>query len=394
MTKIHEYNYVFVIGIFFAMLYAYNNGASNGIRYHIRDAWGDTRRRADGRDDQERVVPNAAFQENPGVQMLAFTCALAAASSWVMWCTRNSTHVSPTYSLISAVAGVGIATAGAWQGPRLSSSSSPGTACTLSIVCKGSPNLGLNKKPSWYIAAVNMGTGCGVPVLSAIFFVPFLARGSSRRKDYTVKWYMFVMGSLSFSRETPADPDHAQNKVPNYAVVQHDDLPELTATTMSLDENESGVTPILAPSREKATELAVAEFTQLNYKALVAHGEERFHPKPRKKRRPLGWAMRVLHDNPMGAGQVYELRNVRILARHIRRHGSRRCTLRPALRYPHDAGGYRGHARWLAHASGAYAHAEKYPTEIEHTSSFVQILTACTASFAHGADNIGNSAGP
>jgi solute carrier family 20 (sodium-dependent phosphate transporter) len=59
------------------------------------------------------IIPNEAFQENAGVQMLAFTCALAAASSWVMWCTKHSTHVSSTYSLISSVAGVGVATAGA-----------------------------------------------------------------------------------------------------------------------------------------------------------------------------------------------------------------------------------------------------------------------------------------
>lgn len=41
-----------------------------------------------------------------------------------------------------------------------------------------------------------------------------------------------------------------------------------------------------------------------------------------------------------------------------------------------------------------YAHAEKYPNEVEHTYSFIQVLTACTASFAHGANDIGNSVGP
>jgi sodium-dependent phosphate transporter len=41
-----------------------------------------------------------------------------------------------------------------------------------------------------------------------------------------------------------------------------------------------------------------------------------------------------------------------------------------------------------------YAHAEKYPNEVEHVYSFIQILTACTASFAHGANDIGNSVGP
>lgn len=72
-----------------------------------------TRRIADTIKNQ--IIPNDAFQGNAGVQMLAFTCALAAASSWVMWCTRHSAHVSSTYSLVSAVAGVGVATVGASQ---------------------------------------------------------------------------------------------------------------------------------------------------------------------------------------------------------------------------------------------------------------------------------------
>src|SRR6201996_7468587 len=62
---------------------------------------------------KNKIIPLDAFQDNAGVQMLAFTCALAGASSWVMWCTRHSAHVSSSYSLISAVAGVGVATVGA-----------------------------------------------------------------------------------------------------------------------------------------------------------------------------------------------------------------------------------------------------------------------------------------
>jgi sodium-dependent phosphate transporter len=41
-----------------------------------------------------------------------------------------------------------------------------------------------------------------------------------------------------------------------------------------------------------------------------------------------------------------------------------------------------------------YSYAEKYANEVEETYSFVQVLTACTASFAHGANDIGNSVGP
>ncbi|RYP11873.1 hypothetical protein DL767_011276 [Monosporascus sp. MG133] len=463
MTKLYEYNYVFVIGTLFAMLDAYNNGAndvanawatsvsSRSISYRQAMIFGTIfemlgailvgARTAE--TIKNGIIPNEVFQDNPGVQMLAFTCALAAASSWVMWCTRNSAHVSSTYSLISAVAGVGVATAGAsqvqwgWNGgkglgaifaglgmaPAISACfgatifllikfvvhvrrnpvpwaiwTAPfffliaGTVCTLSIVYKGSPNLGLNKKPGWYIAAVTMGTGCGVSVLSAVFFVPFLY-ARVIKKDYTVKWYMFIMGPLLFNRETPADADHAQSKIPDYAVVQHDDLPELTASSKTLDESESGVRPVPAPPGEKEKELAVVESTQLTYKELVAQGEERFHARLRQKRGPLGWAMRVLHDNPMGAGQVYELHNVRILARRI-----------PAMVVAGALYGlhYDIHAAQTGIAGTpegdrmlrVYAHAEKYPNEVEHTYSFVQVLTACTASFAHGANDIGNSVGP
>ncbi|RYP66849.1 hypothetical protein DL771_007571 [Monosporascus sp. 5C6A] len=463
MTKLYEYNYIFVIGTLFAMLDAYNNGAndvanawatsvsSRSISYRQAMIFGTIfemlgailvgARTAE--TIKNGIIPNDAFRDNPGVQMLAFTCALAAASSWVMWCTRNSAHVSSTYSLISAVAGVGVATAGAsqvqwgWNGgkglgaifaglgmaPAISACfasiifllikfvvhvrrnpvpwavwTAPfffliaGTVCTLSIVYKGSPNLGLNKKPGWYIAAVTMGTGCGVSVLSAIFFVPFIY-ARVIKKDYTVKWYMFIMGPLLFNREAPADVDHAQARVPNYAVVQHDDLPENTPSSKSLDENESGVAPVPASPGEKEKNLAVVESTQLTYKELVAQGEERFHAKLRKNRGPLGWAMRVLHDNPMGAGQIYELHNVRILARRI--PAMVVAGLLYGLHYDIHAAqtGIAGTPEGERMLS-VYAHAKKYPNEVEHTYSFVQILTACTASFAHGANDIGNSVGP
>jgi hypothetical protein len=72
------------------------------------------------------IIPNSAFGDNAGVQLLAFACASAGASIWVMWCTRNSAHVSSTYSLVSSIAGVGVATVGAskvqwgWSGGSVS----------------------------------------------------------------------------------------------------------------------------------------------------------------------------------------------------------------------------------------------------------------------------------
>ena len=59
------------------------------------------------------IIPIAAFHGNAGVQLLAFACSSAGAAIWVMWCTRHSAHVSSTYSLVSSIAGVGVAAVGA-----------------------------------------------------------------------------------------------------------------------------------------------------------------------------------------------------------------------------------------------------------------------------------------
>lgn len=385
------------------------------------------------------IIPNSAFKDNAGVQMLAFTCALAAASSWVMWCTRHSAHVSSTYSLISSVAGVGVATVGASQvqwgwndgkglgaifaglgmAPAISAGfaasifmlikmvvhirsnpvpwsvwTSPfffliaATICTLSIVYKGSPNLGLNKKPGWYVASVTMGTGAGVALLAAIFFVPYV-HTRVIKKDHTLKWWQFVYGPLLFKRPAPADNDKAV--VPNYEVVQEDHDGDETPANSSASVIEAVRTS--TPTAENEKHAIAHEVAQPSYKELMAQGEAKFHAKLMKKPGPLGWAMRTLRDNPMGAGQIYELHNIKILFTRI-----------PAMVVVAALYGlhYDIHAAQTGIAGTpegdrmqrVYANAKKYPNEVEHTYSFVQILTACTASFAHGANDIGNSVGP
>ena len=389
------------------------------------------------------IIPNTAFKGDAGVQMLAFTCALAAASSWVMWCTRHSAHVSSTYSLISAVAGVGVATVGAskvqwgWNkgkglgaifaglamAPAIAAGfgasifmfikvvvhmrrnpvpwavySAPlwflvaGTICTLSIVYKGSPNLGLNKKPAWYVAAVTMGTGGGVAVLSAIFFVPFVY-ARIINKDNTVKWYMFIQGPLLLNRPPPTN-SLDQAVVPNYAVVQDDDLDNSSAQSVSeYGAAKPGEESIQASPEANEKALVAAESKQKTYKELQADSDAKLRVKLEAKRGPFGWAMRTLRDNPMGAGEMYEWHNIKIAAKRL---PAQICVgALYGLHYDIHAAQSGAHGTPEgARMERVYAHAIKYPNEVEHTYSFVQVLTACTASFAHGANDIGNSVGP
>ncbi|KAJ5952621.1 Phosphate transporter [Penicillium vulpinum] len=455
---LHQYDYVFAIGTLFAMLDAFNNGANDvanswatsvssrsisyrqamvlGTIFEFVGAIAVGARTAD--TIKNGIIPNDVFKDNPGVQMLAFTCALAAASSWVMWCTKNSAHVSSTYSLISAVAGVGVATAGAskvqwgWNdgkglgaifaglgmAPAISGCfaaiifslikytvhvrrnpipwavwTAPffflvaATVCTVSIVYKGSPSLGLSKKPAWYVAAVTMGTGGGVCLLSAIFFVPFL-HARVIRKDPSVKWWMVIQGPLLFNRPMPTDSE--VSTVPNYAVVQHDDDED---THLPIDEKEprTGVASIPSSTEERSVEKL--EANQPSYRELMDQSEARHNAKLLRSRGPIGWAMRLLRDNPLGPGEIYEVRNMIITLKRIPAHIT--VALLYGFHYDiHSAQSGNEGTPEGERMKRVYANAAKYPNEVEHTYSFIQIITACTASFAHGANDIGNSVGP
>ncbi|THV90876.1 sodium/phosphate symporter, partial [Aureobasidium pullulans] len=446
-----QYTYVFAIGTFFALLDAYNNGAND-----VANAWATS---VSSRSVSYRqamilgtifemlgaitvgartaetikngIIPSSAFRGDAGVQMLAFTCALAAASSWVMWCTRHSAHVSSTYSLVSAVAGVGVATVGASQvqwgwnngkglgaifaglgmAPAIAAGfgatifmlikmtvhvrknpvpwavySSPfffliaGTICTLSIVYKGSPNLGLKNKPVWYIVSVTMGCGWGLALLAALFFVPYV-RARVIKKDASVKGWMFIYGPALLNR--PVHESAEKASVPDYAVVQDEEED---------DKNKNPETTEKAMSSPNSPQILAAS-PELSYQELQAQSDYKLKQRLLKKRGPMGWAMRTLENNPMGAGQIYEIHNMKTFFRRL----PAMITVGLLYGFHYDIhaaqSGISGTPEGLR-MQRVYAAAEKYPNEVEHTYSFVQVLTACTASFAHGANDIGNSVGP
>ena len=407
------------------------------------------------------IIPITAFKGNAPVQLLAFTCASAGAAIWVMWCTRHNAHVSSTYSLVSSIAGVGVATVGVrgvqwgWNGgqglgaifgglvmaPFIASAfgavifmliklvvhmranpvpfavwSSPfffliaGTICSLSIVYKGSPKLGLDKKPAWFIASVSLGTGFGLALLAALFFVPFVYC-KVINKDPDIRLWEVIKGPLNFKRAKPTGDLRA--KVPNYAVLQHAGEDDHTTESLSQvtdpkhaekanirDTNSSDNDVPTPPADGRRVSLAYVEHgpgplagnAQVDYKLQLAAATEKHHAILRKGKGPLGWAMRQVHRYPGGAGSIYEKHNMNSLLMRL-----------PA--YPDIALLYRAHydihraqVGVLGTPEGArmervYAHAPKYDNEVEYLYSFVQIITACTASFAHGANDVGNAVG-
>ncbi|KAG7405525.1 hypothetical protein ACKAV7_013261 [Fusarium commune] len=465
---LEAYTYVFAIGSCFALLEAYNNGAND-----VANAWATsvssrsvTYRGAmvlccifellgaltvgarTASTIKNGIIPMESFRDNAGVQLLAFACASAGASIWVMWCTKHNAHVSSTYSLISSLAGVGIATVGAskvewgWNGgqglgaifaglgmaPAIAGCfaaiifslvkwvvhvrknpvpwavwTSPfffliaGTICTLSIVYKGSPRLGLAEKPAWYIASVTLGVGFGLFVLSAIFFVPFV-HAVVIKKDYTLRWWDAVQGPLLFKR--PAPPDAENARVPNYAVIQHGAEDDDVSVSQESEDpspkkiSNDEITPAAAPSSEvnEKQHLNLSESTQEDYQKMLKKAEDKHHANLRKGKGPLGWAMRTLHANPIGAGSIHETHNLIAVVKRIP------AQIVVALMYGAHYDIHTAQMGIEATPEGrrmarVYEHAPKYANEVEYLYSFVQIITACTASFAHGANDVGNAVG-
>jgi len=59
------------------------------------------------------IISLSVFQDKPEVELLAFACALVASATWLTIATRNAWPVSTTYSIVSSLAGVGVALGGA-----------------------------------------------------------------------------------------------------------------------------------------------------------------------------------------------------------------------------------------------------------------------------------------
>jgi sodium-dependent phosphate transporter len=220
--------------------------------------------------------------------------------------------------------------------------------------------------------------------------------------DYTVTWKHVIYGPLLFSRQPPEDATQA--KVPNYAVVQNGEEepvevngqadegvldPKGTSGNSSDGEKTSHAAPS-APTHDQ--KLILAECNQKGYQRLLLEARERHHAKLRKSRGPLGWAMRTLHANPMGAGSIYERHNIVTVFKRIP------AMITVALLYGmhydiHTAQvGIEGTPEGVR-MQRVYDKATKYPNEVEYLYSFVQVITACTASFAHGANDVGNAVG-
>ena len=242
---------------------------------------------------------------------------------------------------------------------------------TMVIVWKGAPSLNLDDWNTGQVVGCIFGVGSGVALLSWIFFVPFLHR-KLVDEDWTLKWWEFVYGPLLYRRgPVPPVPEGFQVQLVQDYYRGHATRADLEAANMDPEA-------IIAAERARALghhEKSISssnddvkgEQTERSGDNNASSLAEDVETKPWYP--PSGF----LHFLRYKSGPL--LINAFL-------HGVRK-----------DVISSQNHGKW-GNVVEMHTRAAHFDNKTEHLYSFLQILTAATASFAHGANDLSNAVGP
>jgi phosphate/sulfate permease len=349
-----------------------------------------------------KVVPVKLYDSDPSVLMLGMMCALIASSLYLTMATKLGMPVSTTHSIMGGVIGMGVATVGAknvnwgWKGvaqvfaawaiaPGIAGAfgaiifsvtkygvlrrSNPVKAAfimvpiyyafttgilTMLVVWKGAQTL--PELSTGQIAGAIFGVAGGSFALSCFFLLPYLYR-LLIKEDWQLRWFHWFMGPLLLRRgEVPPKPESHESEVRDYYA--HYEYEHSTTTT------------IAGSTAEGADDVEKANSTD---KADPPHQITAVPPVPSKKGRNM--------DLP-----IYHPKNLFYYVKKVLLHGVDQDVVAHQL----DAKS----SFLVGDIKSVHDHAPRYDNKAEHTYSYLQVLTAATASFAHGANDVSNAIGP
>ncbi|KAJ7150110.1 phosphate transporter [Mycena crocata] len=369
---------------------------------------------------RSKIIDVKIFQDDPAVLMLGMLCALMASSTWLIFCTKIGFSVSTTHSIVGAVIGIGIAARGAdvvnwgWTGvggilaswliapaiagciasiayllskylvlERKSNTMNAiymgpvaffvtSGVCTMSIVWKGAPNLKLDKLSTPVIIGAIFGTAAVVAILSILFWVPFVY-ARVVKGDYTLRWYHFFLGPALWTRTPPADASEftAAQAVPDYYKGHrtHEEQAALDARTAAANRGEVS-----------------------SSNGLDAEKGSQSDTQPTRES-PADARLKAVDDSHTIVGPFILPRNLFIIFRYKAGPFIKRGLLRGVTQDVVGAQVARSEAE-AERIKEIHSRAKQYPNKTEHAFSFLQVLTACTMSFAHGSNDVSNAIGP
>ncbi|KAL2129694.1 hypothetical protein VTI74DRAFT_7437 [Chaetomium olivicolor] len=446
MAPLHQFDYLFAIGTIFAALDAWNIGAndvanswatsvaSQSVTYlqamvlasvmEFAGSVGVGARVAD--TIRTKVVDTALFQNDPALLMLGMVCAVCASSIYLTFATKIGMPVSTTHSIMGGVIGMGVAAVGKdgiqWVGKGSGTAAinsgvvqvflawiiAPGLAGAFASIIFLITKFGvmLRKNPVrnalyfvpvyfgitaslltmlllWKgggyeirltdpeVAGTIVGVGAGFALLVAVTLMPWLYRVVIC-DDWQLRWWHIPLGLLLLRRgEVPPPPEDAAPVVKDYYEGRL--TKEQLAARKAAERDDVEVTGTSNPDKDEKTGAANGEGSD-------AASAERPTPSPlanaRKPHKKL--------VGPKPEGKWYE---GRVLFWYVK-WALLRGIDQDVVNAESTHGGL---ARNL---DEVHAHATHYDNRAEYMYSFLQIMTAATASFTHGANDIANAIGP
>lgn len=419
----HQFDYILAIGIIFAFLDAFNIGAndvansfsssvsSRSLKYWqamilaavceflgavlVGNRVSDTIRK--------KILSVDAFEDDPTVLMLGMAIALVGSSIWLSIATTIGMPVSTTHSIIGAVIGVGIASRGAnhviwgWEGfaqivaswfiaPCIAGAFASIvfliakfgvleikderrsiknalilipilvfiTFCVLTmlIVWKGSPNLNLDDLSGGVTVGAIFGVGGVACVLYMLFIFPVVSR-KILHNDWTVKWYDVFRGPVYWFKpvdQIPPMPEGHELVIDYYKgrrIIENAHKDDVSEN----DNKENPVQESVNSVDSSSVEIKEEESTRLKWWKLLKAGP--------KKWPYLLWLV-VSH------GFTKDVISIQTNSKGL----------------------------LAANVKGMHSKSKFYNNRVEYLFSLLQCITACTMSFAHGANDIANASGP
>jgi sodium-dependent phosphate transporter len=219
------------------------------------------------------------------------------------------------------------------------------------IVWKGAASLKLDNFSTGEVVGTILGVAFGVMFLCILFFIPYLYR-LLIKEDWQLRWYHIFFGPLLLRRgEVPPNPDAK-------AVVQDYYRGYATADGIVISEapaaNDSDVEKQAEPE-SKATDPVVFPTATTNSSNSIDDTVK-----------------------PVRQGKWYTPANLPHSVWKGLMHGVNQDVVNMQKEKDILAGDI----------NKLHAAAPHYDNKAEHTYSFLQILTAATASFAHGANDV------
>lgn len=435
MAALHQYDYIFVLTAIFAILDAWNIGANdvaNSFATSVSSrsltmkqamlvaavcefSGSATVGARVAETIRNKIVEPHHYEDSPGVLLLAMMCTIIGSSLFLTFATRNGMPVSTTHSIIGGLVGTATASIGinkvnwGWGGVSQVFAAwiiAPGiagclggilffitkrfvltrqhavmrsfytipfytfltvSALTMLICWKGIQ--GVDLPPREVLIAI-FTTASGVVILQGLFLMPFLWTRIIK-EDWTLKWYHIFQGPMLLWRSIPPPTpvSFSKHRIKDYyrghLTREELDYVRASETLLASVQTDNGEPPnldkddvwILPPPAQSPPAT----------------------PRPRSEARSSSEFIPPRPDGPWNRPQVFAWKVNRLMLRGIEKDVITMQKRNAVLKWDLE---------------DMHARAAHYDNRAEYMYSALQILTAATASFTHGANDVGNAISP